>query len=225
MASWFQNNTNTSTLLLSGSYGTGQENNPGPGESESYGMSIWLDDLVIPIQYPGSEYDEFGYLKITAKYKQSINARGKADAASAILICYSGGTESCLMHAKWRIENGYPVASVVLLGPTFEATNENGGILQFGLPDNDGNLDDWADYIQYIDQNSNANVLVVNDGVDSATDASPSNCPSCSNILTYVNTGLIHYGRDGAGDSATNTSPAVKESVYNWVFNGAWSFP
>jgi hypothetical protein len=177
----------------------------------------------------GAVIDYSGYTTrrgqtIPGKPQQARDARGQLVNASVALICYSAGTEACLMYARWRINNRQPVSSVVLLGPSFDSFREdNVTRIGFGDPSNkDGNtnFDDWGDYIDYLIQNK-VDVLVVSDGALSrqAVNFTPSSARpgQQQGVFTYSEPswGDLHYAPPGS--RGTNNNSAIKQFVYNWI--------
>jgi hypothetical protein len=122
------------------------------------------------------------------------------------------------MYARWRISNGQPVKSVVLLGPTFTASNESGNLLDsYGTPD--GQFNDWADYVQHL-SDANVNVLIVDDGASGSTKDGASYAGSVG-VVQYEKIGLIHNSID-PNVPGSNNSEQLKSQIYNWVFTYNW---
>jgi hypothetical protein len=176
-------------------------------------MPAWITDQngnPIPesnlVQYPGS------------KFQQAENAKGLTLNSPARLICYSSGTESCLIYAQWRISQGLGVEDVVLLGPTFSGANtEDGPVIEFGT--SGGELDDWASYMDYLLVNG-TDVLVVDDGVRVSQGAEASAYRSSENAtgaFNYLRIHQAHYELGGYFQSATNNKVSFKMQVYLWM--------
>jgi hypothetical protein len=119
------------------------------------------------------------------------------------------------MYANWRIENGQGVGSVVLLGPTFDAYNEQGDHLD--------TFEEWSPYIANL-LDEDVDVLVINDGLDldalvPLLDMNPAKANPNANgtgTYTYWNVFIDHndFGRVHTG---TNNSVWLRDDVYNWI--------
>jgi pimeloyl-ACP methyl ester carboxylesterase len=165
------------------------------------------------VNYPGYIGD------LTGKPIQAENARGIAVGVPAILIGYSAGTESVLMYARWRINNGQPVRAAVLLGPTFVARREENTPppVDFGIPD--GEFNDWADYIDYL-LVKNVDVLVIDDAAAGGDEAygfqkTPGATGDFSYDTAWINT--PHYTQ--LDPESTNNNVEMKRYVYNWIYS------
>jgi hypothetical protein len=118
------------------------------------------------------------------------------------------------MAATEIIENGGEVAAIVLLGPTWDATNENGVPTQFDDP-NGG----WAAYMDAL-LLSGVRILVVDDGMyfDKDQDASKYSAPDGAiGTYTYLRILIKHYDGGGVIWEGTNISKYVKNIVYSWL--------
>lgn len=74
-------------------------------------------------QYLGFE-DKGNSNPISGKARQARDAQSVGASCDAIIIGYSAGTEAALMYARWRVNQGYGVRAVVLLGPTYVSFHE-----------------------------------------------------------------------------------------------------
>lgn len=161
------------------------------------------------VPYPGS------------KYQQAKDAEGLALDVTVILICYSAGTESCLMYAKSRVTQNQMVQSVVLLGSTFTGKNEMGNELVFGESGGETN-GDWASYIDTLLAND-VDVLVVNDEVFDFSDPTNGYKPgeTATGDYEYWRKWMPHYDAGGWIKWGTNQSESLKNDVYNWISDQA----
>jgi hypothetical protein len=181
---------------------------------DSYGYAYIANNM---FNYPGGDW---------AKWQQYQNAKARNIAlnTAVILICYSGGSEGCLMYAKDRIESGLKVKSVVLLDPTYTGKhNAAGDSLTYGGGDPNVPFDDWKDYMNYILQND-GNILVVDDrgdgGVEDAnnhpdTFKSPDWSPG---VYYYTYENIEHSSsRSFFATNATNLNTDVAAWAYQWA--------
>jgi hypothetical protein len=175
-------------------------------------MPAWVTDAngtTIPdeflIRYPGS------------KRQQSEDAKVLALESSVRLICYSAGTEACLIYAKWRIDHGLGVEDVVLLGPTFSGRIEERGP-EIGFGESGGGFDDWASYIDYFLANG-TDVLVIDDGnpFDRIEESGYVAPQGASGTFFYRLVLLQHYDSGGFLRTGTNNNEHLKEYVYWWM--------
>ena len=197
-------------------------NLPGPNPFDD--TLIWTTDQagspVNVVPYPGSQYAEKDdgrpYVAVTGKTQQAINAQGLLPDDNVDLIAYSAGTESALMYAQWRLENGQDVNSIVLLGPTFETSS-----MTFDEPNGgwSGVMDDLI--------SQGVNIYILDDGDRPDEDIEGYQPPTGSNY------GIYHRERDrlehhsifpnapfGLGWwQGTNNSPRIKNDVYSWLAN------
>jgi RHS repeat-associated protein len=192
--------------------GSNLENINEPGPDVPIQMPVWITDqngnLIstrAQIRYPGS------------KSAQANSAKGLSEQSDVVLICYSAGTESCLMYAKWRMEHNQGVEAVVLLGPTFKSVNENGANLSFTEPDGGG----WSAYIDILLVNG-ADVYVLDDGplYQSGNDASTYSPPTNSTgSFTYQRSYIPHHGDSNGFFTffGTNDSGYIKSLIYYWL--------
>jgi hypothetical protein len=136
--------------------------------------------------------------------------------ADADLIAYSAGTESALMYAQWRLENGQDVNSIVLLGPTFETSS-----MTFDEPDGgwDAVMDDLI--------SQGVNIYVLDDGLD-RNDTNPAvgySAPACQGcgVFTYQQRQWRHYSEYPTAPfglgwfQGTNNKPSFKKEIYSWL--------
>jgi RHS repeat-associated protein len=189
-------------------------------------LPLYNDKNVIPINYPG--YDPEGDPNgEPGKPRMAASAQDKALNNSVIMICYSSGTEACLMHARWRIQNGHDVQAVALLGPTFYSFNEGGrsGSLleEFGEADGKDDFDNWADYTHYLLKNG-VDVLVVDDANKFPEISGFDKNAGTPGIFYYDNTHVgthwtsPNYQNPGYG-AGSNDRLDTKEFIYNWISN------
>jgi RHS repeat-associated protein len=159
------------TLLFGGGTG-GSIDDEGP--EVIYSMPAWQTDdqgnLISSknkFNYPGTgenkvKDDPF----IEGKSGQAAKGWDRLSGYSVNMIGYSAGTEATLMAAVMRVQAGYDVNNVVLLGSNFNSSNFENTTLEFGSIsyDDNGNLEmnDWADYIATLTK-AGVNVLVVAD--------------------------------------------------------------
>ena len=111
------------------------------------------------------------------------------------------------MYANARIENGGNIHSVVLLGPTFDASDE-ASVRQIGF-------EKWSPYIDKIVENG-VNVLVVNDYGEGGDVPESYSAPKGGGNFVYWNeatTATHHYRTDGTG---VNDSSDFVERIYSW---------
>jgi hypothetical protein len=171
------------------------------------------------INYPGYLYDNQGNLLAYGKTQQAESAKGKFENISVALICYSASAESCLMYARYRVDNNQPISSITLIGPTFRGPNENNQIIDFGNNTTiNRNFDDWGDYIDFLIEEK-VNVFVVSDGPDSrkAINFQPTT-QNATFRYWEPNWGQEpHYAPQGF--PGTNTNPVIKKEIYDFIFN------
>jgi RHS repeat-associated protein len=219
-----------SDVIFSGTSGDAEL--PGPG-APTYDMPAWTPPGQKVIPYIGNQpgFDENGNpITLYAKSAQAHSARGIYPNTSINLICYSGGVESCLMYAVWRIQNNQAVNRITLLGPPFNGRNEQGQKIEtLGNPDYaDKNWEDWADYLEYIAKEGSAEILILEDGASGAVPES-FQCQLCIDQNLYItdNTGLLHnhWGDENAGDTATTTSTTLRNAVIDWLNGNVWANP
>jgi len=199
-------------IFFGGSYpGKISEKGPSP-----YGQSaIWTTTQrgypVAAIPYMGNyvaEKDDGRPIIIPGKTQQAINAQGLLPNDNVNLIAYSAGTESALMYAQWRIENGQSVKSIVLLGPTFETSTTD--------------FDDWSVIMDYL-ISQGVNIYILDDDIDVDQDIKNYQAPTCSSCGAYElqRDTLEHYSEHptfaGGAFQGTNNSPEIKKDAYMWL--------
>lgn len=201
-------------IFFGGSYPT-NINIPGPLPKKQSPM--WTTDQsgsplsVVP--YPGNEYVENVDGKLISivpgKMQQAINAQGLLSDDNVNLIGYSSGTESALMYAEWRLENGQDVNSIVLLGPTFNTS-------EMGFDNPDGG---WGAVMDGLIEQG-VNIYVFDDGLQQNV-ANGYVAPVGENfgVYLYVPRVIWHYSEHpkrpfGQG---TNNSPSLKKEIYSWL--------
>lgn len=205
--------SSSNVIFFGGSYPT-DINIAGPSPYDQ--ARIWTKDQsgkrVHVIPYPGNQYgekDDGRPSTVPGKTQQSIDAQGLLPDENVNLIAYSAGTESALMYALWRLENGQDVNSIVLLGPTFKTSSMN-----FDEPDGGwgGVMDDL------ISQGVNIYVLDDDGREDVAVGYKPPICSSCG---TYERRrdDIKHYSRYPDWIQGTNNSSRIKNDVYSWLVN------
>jgi RHS repeat-associated protein len=178
---------------------------------------IWTTDQigrnVSVVPYPGTQYLDGGNVETYGKMQQSIDAQGLLPDSNVNLIAYSAGTESALMYAVWRLENGQDVNSIVLLGPTFETSSMN-----FDEPDGgwSGVMDDL------IEQGVNIYVLDDDRKEDVAVGYQPPTCNNCGayeRLYDDINhhSTLPNFPLGLGWFQGTNNSPRIKNVVYSWL--------
>lgn len=193
------------------------------------GGDINSDGPGCPGQMPAWDDNPAGYMM----YFQQYLGGGKYITALAageieipdniplILICYSAGTEACLMYAKERVASGGAVQSVALLGPTFTGTNEDGIELSY---------DGWKSYMDDL-LISGTDILIVDDndrgllsylatnllgGWNSPTDAVNYQAPeSATGVFGYYTTNAKHSTRYPNWIQATNTSSTMSDFIFS----------
>jgi pimeloyl-ACP methyl ester carboxylesterase len=202
-------------LLFCGSRGGKQIRKPGPKCPGQ--VPAWKDNPhgydTHPVQYPGSKYQQ----------AQDAAALNLPDNIPLILVCYSAGTEACLMYANDRLNNGGSVQSIVLLGPTFTGANTLGGSsIGFNSP-NGG----WAAYMDNILENG-TDIVVVDDidggpedyisRYNSHTDAWGYTAPAnAAGNFSYIVSGTKHVTSLPSWISGTQFNVSLRNYVYDVV--------
>ena len=143
------------------------------------------------------------------KTQQALDAQGLLPDSNVNLIAYSAGTESALMYALWRLENGQEVNSIVLLGPTFETSNMN-----FDEPDGG-----WSAVMDDLIEQG-VNIYILDDGRRTNEDLpgyQPPTCNSCGAYEMERNRFLPHHSPYPNWWQGTNNSVRLKNTVYSWL--------
>ena len=187
--------------------GSNPQNSKLKGPSPFVQSPVWTTgkngEPIAEIPYPGGN---------SAKVDQASYAEGVLSNESVDLIGYSGGTESALMYATWRLKNDQKVNSVALLGPTFETSTMN-----FNEPDGG-----WSVVIDNLLING-VDVYVLDDGRNifdpNFHNAAFSYKPpsGATGSWKYDQRWMQHYSRYPNWDLGTNNSKNLKQNVYNWV--------
>ena len=174
------------------------------GPLPQHQSQMWTTDergeSIATIQYPGGE---------TAKADQAELARGYHPDETVDIIGYSGGTESALMYALWRLENGQPVNSAVLLGPTFETSTKN-----FDEPDGG-----WSAVLDTL-LNAGVDVYVLDDGSPwNKNEASKYKPPStATGSWVYDDRWFLkHHSSHPRLRRGTNNDEELKDEIYDWL--------
>jgi hypothetical protein len=197
-------------LLFCGSGGDALSDGPGCPDQ----MPAWDDNpngyMMYFQQYRGGKYR-------TATFAGEL---GIPNNVPLILICYSAGSEACLMYAKKRLADGGLVQSVALLGPTFSGKNENGIDLSFEGP-NGG----WKSYMDELLVNG-TDIMIVDDndgdnfkyalGINSPTAAQGYMPPdSAKGDFLYTYTDAKHWTDHPNWITATNTWDFLSDFTFN----------
>jgi hypothetical protein len=238
-------------IIFGGSFGQAEILKPGPdpdlGEWNYY-YKPWTETpsgLEVPIsnmiKYPG--YVGGVQSGSPGKPRQALDAQNRnlAPGLPVIIIGYSAGTESALMYARWRVNQGQLVRAVALLGPTFVSFNEDfvdqsgsdtSLALHFGstnrlesgeLDESDIHFTDWADYVSYLLIN-HVDVLVWGDNGSSLGSGEyplpedPNGTHNYGNFEHMLRGGIQHFA-EGETGIATNNSPAIRDEIYAWIYS------
>jgi hypothetical protein len=176
-----------------------KEKGPSPYSQSPMWTTDESGDQIPSIQYPGGA---------NAKADQATSAQGIWSDDVVDIIGYSGGTESALMYALWRLDNGQDVDSIALLGPTFLTTQKD-----FDEPDGG-----WAAVLDTL-LNSGVDIYIFDDGApwnpNPAFGYSP---PSdASGRYEYEMSPMEHYSEHPRWNPGTNNNKLFKQKTYEWM--------
>ncbi len=140
--------------------------------------------------------------------------------APTALICMSGGSETCLLYLKSRLASNHKTTHVILIGATWTGAGREG-------------FNAWTDILSDAIEDG-TKILVVNDA--SVLDLAPKRftAPGTGSYtrgdvpFDYPNGGsvLCHHGDncDPNLKIGANNSPALIESVFNFIEAGEWTW-
>jgi len=213
---------NKPTLIIFGGSG-GDASAEGP-EVPGYHMTAWKSQYLSDYKVFYQRYQSGGKAA-AARYAASRDDLQQE--INVALICYSGGTEACLMYADLRHQQGLSTESIVLLGGGFYTHNLNGDLVGFEY---------WGGQInQRLGESTR--ILVVNDNQnDSSSADSNSGFTPINNLYVYHTVGIDHYAvpqsdgtywrpTDDLTDQIVDKSPTLRDAILQWVKTGCWTLP
>jgi hypothetical protein len=212
------------SLIIFGGSG-GNSKLAGPSVPESH-MAAWNLDELNKKGYTSVFYQQFqnGGKAATARIASSREELSKLERVS--LICYSAGTEACLMYSQLRSQNGNSnTRSIVLLGGSYYTTP---------LDSTKGNQD-YTYWRTVINEQlaKYTKILVLNDleGESSRMDPKNPQDPSFPKnfLYAYHNISIHHYGKkqpDNSvlrdSDNSVDLNPTIRDAILMWIETGYW---
>ena len=118
------------------------------------------------------------------------------------LICYSAGSEACLMFAKAFSERGGNVQAIALLGPTFGA-HDKSGTLQ--------GVDYWLGEINGL-MSTGVNIAIVHD----VSGGQEGENITSSRFRYFDRRDQPHFDGGFPGVGSYN-DPTLCDKIYNWI--------
>jgi len=181
---------------------------PGPtcggseGQMPAWDWNPWDYEMGY-VPYPGS------------KYQQAQDALNVDIGGPTILICYSAGTESCLIYAKAHLEAGYAVPYMVLIGPTFSGADSPTGS---GI-----GAEGWYSYLDFAITHGTG-VTVIDDSAPYHTSGDKAawqyTPPDDSSGFYKVTMGLFqHYDGPGRIPMGVNNNGLASYLIYRCIDN------
>jgi hypothetical protein len=223
-ACWFQPAEIPTLIIFGGSGNNASEKGP---EIPEFHMTAWKKDYISSYDVFYQRYQNGG--KAATAYEANSN-KDLSQKDHVALICYSAGTEACLMYAELRKKDGLPTDYIVLLGGSFNTAKDLNGQPASGY-------DYWYPKINQL-VHDGARVLLIN---DLENETSVAGFKSSDGAYEYHNVKIHHFCMEKDGypcwrpgiidaipkkdleDSIVDKSPTLRDAILNWIGTGCWS--
>jgi uncharacterized repeat protein (TIGR02543 family) len=210
------------TIVVFGGSG-GDPSTQGPDVPGSH-MTAWKQQYLSEYKVLYQQYQSGGKAA-TARF--AANRDDLRQENNVSLVCYSGGSEACLMYADLRRQQGLTTESIILLGGGYYSRNLSGDLVGF---------DYWGGQINNR-LNEGTRILVINDNQNDSSSADPNAGFTPTNSrYAYHTVGIDHYvvpqsdgtfwrPSDDLTDLIVDKSSTMRDAILQWIKTGCWPLP
>jgi len=218
------------TLIVFGGSDPENPSMEGPAVPDSH-MTAWKKSYIASFDILYQRYQNGG--KAATAY-DAINKDEFSQQTNVSLICYSGGTEACLMYAELRQNKDLKTGSIVLLGGSFNTVRDLDGNPAQGYSY-------WSAKISKLVSEQGTRVLLINDLQNDTRNTGFGS----GGDYAYHDVDIDHFcvNKQDAGwncwrpgihpqipesdleETIVDKSTTLRDAILNWITTNNWTLP